>query len=191
MCCDEVDWELPIRGGKLAQKVQTHCTCNLASSTRQGTFRRIEHEESGIGTDIDSLTIIPMDFVEGLESPLRRSKEREEQQQLQPLHASLAKATAQPGNSADPSLDKSGFRAGTQGKLTPRPSPGCQSGVRRQSSGVMRHLLEHVGYLAKPLDLVRVFCHRGREAIMFCAFEKVGGQVRGMRTAQFALLVSH
>ena len=52
----------------------------------------------------------------------------------------------------------------------------------------MRHLLEHVGYLAKPLDLVRIFCHRGREAIMFCAFEKVGGHVPGMRTAQFALL---
>ena len=108
-----------------------------------------------------------MDFVEGPESPLRRSKERGEQQQLQPLHASLAKATAQPGNSANPSLDKSGFRAGTQGTLTPRPSPGCQSGVRRQSSGVMRHLLEHVGYLAKPLDLARIFRHRGREAIMF------------------------
>jgi hypothetical protein len=103
----------------------------------------------------------------------------------------LAKATAQPGNFADPSLDKSGFMVGTQGTLTPRPSPGCQSGVRRQSSGVMRHPLEHLGYLAKPLDLVRIFCHRGREAIIFCAFEKVGGQVTGMRTAQFALLVSH
>jgi hypothetical protein len=55
----------------------------------------------------------------------------------------------------------------------------------------MRHPLEHVGYLAKPLDLARIFCHRGREAIIFCAFQKVGGQVPGMRTAQFALLVSH
>jgi len=79
-----------------------------------------------------------------------------------------------------PSLNKSGFTVGTQGTLTPRPSPGCQSGVRRQSSGVVRHPLEHVGYLAKPLDLVRLFCHRGRKA-----------NVPGMRTAQFALLVSH
>jgi hypothetical protein len=55
----------------------------------------------------------------------------------------------------------------------------------------MRHLLEHMGYLAKPFDLVRIFCHRGREAIIFCAFEKVGGHVPAMRTAQFALLVSH
>jgi hypothetical protein len=55
----------------------------------------------------------------------------------------------------------------------------------------MRHPLEHVGYLTKPLDLKRIFGHRGREAIMFCAFEKVGGQVPGFRTAQFALLVSH
>ena len=114
-----------------------------------------------------------------------------QQQQLQPLHAFLAKAAAQPSNSANPSLNKSGFTVGIQGTSTPRPSRGCQSGVRRQSSGVMRHPLEHVGYLAKPLDLVRIFCHRGREAIMFGAFEKVGGQVRGMRNAQFALLVSH
>lgn len=113
------------------------------------------------------------------------------QRQLQPLHASLAKATSQPGNSADPSLNKSGFRAGTQGTLSPRPSPGCQSGVRRQLSGVMRRLLEHVGYLAKPLDLARIFCHRGREAIMYCAFEKVGSHVLGMRTAKFTLPVSH
>jgi hypothetical protein len=100
-------------------------------------------------------------------------------------------ATARPNNSANPSLNKSGITVGTQGTFTPRPGPGCQSGVRRQSSGVVRHPLEHLGYLAKPLDLVRIFCHRGREAIMFCAFEKVGGQVPGMRTAQFALLVSH
>jgi hypothetical protein len=55
----------------------------------------------------------------------------------------------------------------------------------------MRHSLEHVGYLAKPLDLVRIFRHRSREAIMFCAFEKVGGHIPGMRPARFALLVSH
>jgi hypothetical protein len=103
----------------------------------------------------------------------------------------LAKATAQPGNFADPSLDKPGFTVGAQETLAPRPSPGCQWGVRRQSSGVMRHPLEHLGYLAKPPDLARVFCHRGRETIIFCAFEKVGGQVTGIGTAQFALLVSH
>jgi hypothetical protein len=55
----------------------------------------------------------------------------------------------------------------------------------------MRHPLEHVGYFAKPFDLVRIFRHRGREAIIFGAFEKVGDQVPGMRTTQFALLVSH
>jgi hypothetical protein len=55
----------------------------------------------------------------------------------------------------------------------------------------MRHPLEQVGYLAKSLDLVRILCHRGREAVIFCAFNKVGGQIPGMRTAQFSLLVSH
>jgi hypothetical protein len=40
----------------------------------------------------------------------------------------------------------------------------------------MRHPLEHVGYLATPLDLVRIFAHRGRKAVMFCAFEIIGGQ---------------
>jgi hypothetical protein len=106
-------------------------------------------------------------------------------------HTHPSKATAQPGNSANPSLNKSSFTVGTQGTLRPRPSPGCQSGVRRQSSGVMRHLLEHVSYLAKPLDLACIFCHRGREAIMSCAFEKVGGHVRGMRAAKSTLPVSH
>jgi hypothetical protein len=34
--------------------------------------------------------------------------------------------------------------------------------------------------------LVHIFCNRGREAIMFCALEKVGGHVSRTRTAQFA-----
>jgi len=55
--------------------------------------------------------------------------------------------------------------------------------------GLLPSVRAFIAHLA--LEFLKRGSSCGREAIMFCAFEKAGGHVPSMRTAQFALLVSY